>query len=97
MSGRPNKLHEPDLAGLLVPATVTLAQVQRAIGGLGISQETVARLTEVVITPDRITYDLRLGPRWQRVAVETVIGRKPDPEPVAVSFRVAGLEIRVDS
>lgn len=91
MSGQPNKLHEPDLAPLLVPHVVTLEQVQRAIGGLGISRETVGRLTEVVITPDRITYELRLGESWQRVAVETLIGK---PDRFAVELRVASAEIR---
>lgn len=85
MSADRKLLHEPDLAGLLVPHTVTLEQVQRALGGLGISQETVARLTEVVITPDRIEYELRLGESWQRVAVETLIGK---PDRFAVELRV---------
>ena len=84
----PNKLHEPDLAGLLVPAEVTVDRLRELLTRLGISRATVDRITSVDITPDRVQYELRIGPEWQRVAVETRVVRRDEPSTIAVELRV---------
>jgi len=89
-----SKLHEPDLAGLLVPAEVTVDRLRDALAWLGISRAVIDRCTEVVISPTAIAFEMRVGDQWQRVAVESKVVRESGPT-VSLKIRasVAGIEV----